>query len=211
MRPPGVSGGYAGEVGHLVLDPDGARCRCRSVGCWETVVGADALLSAAGRAPGGGLRAVASVIGDAEGGDAVAAAALDTVARWVGTGLAVVVNMLNPEVVVLGGVLGQVLAVREDAIHAALAARSLSAPRAQVRLVRPALGAASPLLGGAGAGSARAAAGAADLDHRGGRRCSHLDEGVARRPPVSSGRGRPSWSRRRPGLSRARCPRPERR
>lgn len=143
------SGGYAGEVGHLVLDPDGAPCRCGSVGCWETVVGADALLAAAGRAPGGGIRAVQSVIAAAEGGDTVAAAALDTVARWVGTGLAAVVNMLDPEVVVLGGVFGQVLTVREDAIHTALAARSLSAPRAQVRLVQPGLGAASPLVGAA--------------------------------------------------------------
>lgn len=148
-RPLSGSGGYAGEVGHLVLDPGGAPCRCGNVGCWETVVGADALLAAAGRGAGGGMQEVRSVVADAAAGDRTAAAALDTVADWVGTGLAAVVNVLNPEVVVLGGVLGQVLAVREDAIRAALAARSLSAPRAQVRLVQPALGTASPLLGAA--------------------------------------------------------------
>ena len=63
--------GYAGEVGHLMVDSEGALCRCGSRGCWETKIGANRLLSSAGRLTGGGRAAVEEVV---LGGDRTATA-----------------------------------------------------------------------------------------------------------------------------------------
>ena len=102
------SGGYAGEIGHLLVDSQGNACRCGARGCWETHVGENHLLEAAGRLPGGGPEAVTEVISAAAQGDRRAAAALDDVADWTGVGLRAIVNIFNPAVIVLGGVLAQV-------------------------------------------------------------------------------------------------------
>ena len=53
-RPLTGAAGLAGEVGHMSVNPDGAACRCGSVGCWETEVGEDALLRRAGHEPAAG-------------------------------------------------------------------------------------------------------------------------------------------------------------
>ena len=58
--------GYAGEVGHLMVDSEGALCRCGARGCWETKIGANRLLSSAGRLTGGGRAAVREVVLAAE-------------------------------------------------------------------------------------------------------------------------------------------------
>ena len=57
--------GYAGEIGHLSLDPDGPECRCGNTGCFETKISENRLLTLAGRLPGGGPEAVQEVIGAA--------------------------------------------------------------------------------------------------------------------------------------------------
>ena len=96
--------GFGGEVGHMPVNPlSGTTCRCGSVGCWETEVGEQALLARAGRPVDGGRAAVDAVLADAAAGDATALAALAEVGRWLGIGLAGLVNMLNPARVVLGG------------------------------------------------------------------------------------------------------------
>lgn len=142
-------GGYAGEVGHLPVNPLGRRCRCGARGCWETEVGEDSLLEAAGRLPGGGPLAVAEVVHAAEGGEERADRALTEVARWLGTGLGAIVNVLNPSTVVLGGTLARVHAARQNVVAASLARSSLAAPREQVRIRPAALGEDSPLIGAA--------------------------------------------------------------
>jgi predicted NBD/HSP70 family sugar kinase len=79
--------GYGGEVGHIPVNPTGVACRCGSVGCWETEVGAGALLSRAGHPADGGRDEVDAVIAEAERGEPAALAALDSVGRLVGEGL----------------------------------------------------------------------------------------------------------------------------
>ncbi|MDP9395098.1 MAG: ROK family protein, partial [Actinomycetota bacterium] len=74
-RPLAGFGGYAGEIGHLVVHPEGRRCRCGARGCWETEVGEDALLELAGRPLGGGARAVREVFDAVAAGDPTACAA----------------------------------------------------------------------------------------------------------------------------------------
>jgi predicted NBD/HSP70 family sugar kinase len=144
----GVSG-YAGEVGHMPVNPDGRRCGCGSTGCWETEVGEGALLRHAGRAPDGGPDEVDEVLRLAAEGDAVALAALDTVGRWVGVGLAGLVNLLNPRVIVLGGLFARIHLFIDRALDAQLDGMALSGPRQVVRVAPAALGIDALIIGAA--------------------------------------------------------------
>ena len=147
--PLGGRAGYAGEVGHIVVNPGGLPCHCGSRGCWETECGEERLFELAGRAHGGGLAGVRGVVAAAAVGDTVARAALEHVAGWLGRGTANVVNVLNPEVVILGGALEEILAATGDTVRAAFATAALAAPLEQVRIVTPDLGPDSTLVGAA--------------------------------------------------------------
>jgi predicted NBD/HSP70 family sugar kinase len=141
--------GYAGEVGHMPVNPAGQPCRCGSVGCWETEVGEPAILRRAGRDPAGGQEAVDDVLRAAEAGDAHALAALDEVGRWLGIGLAGLVNLFNPRLVVLGGVLGRIHPYVHARVEEQLDQRALPAPRRLVKVVPAELGVDAPLVGAA--------------------------------------------------------------
>ena len=147
--PLGGRAGYAGEVGHIVVNPGGLPCHCGSRGCWETECGEERLFELAGRAHGGGLAGVRGVVAAAAAGDADACAALEHVAGWLGRGTANVVNVLNPEVVILGGALKEILDATGDTVRAAFATAALAAPLEQVRIVTPHLGPDSTLVGAA--------------------------------------------------------------
>lgn len=102
--------GYAGELGHMVVDPQGRACGCGRVGCWETVIGLRALLEAATdlddpvRDPSLPLEdRLAQLVHRAERGDDRTLAALQQVGAWLGFGAAALVNALDPGVVVLSG------------------------------------------------------------------------------------------------------------
>ena len=144
-RPLTGAGGYAGEVGHMTVNPAGRRCRCGRRGCWETEVGAGrgAASPAAGRtarsrtcSPGTRPATGRCTTGCARSG------------RWLGIGVANLVNVFNPEVIVFGGLTRAVFPLMEPSVRAELAG-ALTAPRGQVRLALPGLGADSSLVGAA--------------------------------------------------------------
>ncbi|MEN9286352.1 MAG: glucokinase [Actinomycetota bacterium] len=89
--------GFAGEVGHIVVNPDGPRCTCGRKGCWEVY------------ASGRGLKMLAagesgeSVINRARAGEADALTVLEAWSRWVAIGLASLTNVSDPDVIVIGG------------------------------------------------------------------------------------------------------------
>ncbi len=139
--------GYGGEVGHLPVNPNGLSCGCGSTGCWETEVGAAALLRHAGHARGGGRADVDAVLGEVAAGLPLAVAAVEEVGRWLGIGLAGLVNAFNPGLVVLGGVMGRLHPFVAEIVERELDRRALAAPRALVRVVPGSLGADAPLLG----------------------------------------------------------------
>ncbi len=141
--------GYGGEVGHIPVNPNGAPCRCGSVGCWETEVGAGALLRRAGHPAEGGRVEVDAVLREAEAGSAVALAALAETGRWLGFGLAGLINVFNPRLVVLGGLFGRIHPLVGEIIEAELDRRALPAPRRLVLVVPATLGVDAPLLGAA--------------------------------------------------------------
>ena len=101
----------AGEWGHTVVVAGGRRCRCGARGCLEAYIGADGILQTVRElAPGSHLlrgddqtATIAALAEGAASGDADSAAVLDQVAWYLGIGLAGIVNVLNPEVVVIGG------------------------------------------------------------------------------------------------------------
>ncbi|MGY2004031.1 ROK family transcriptional regulator [Blastococcus sp. SYSU DS1024] len=150
------AGGLSGEVGHTSLgDPD-AVCGCGRRGCWETVVGLAALLRAAADPgdpvadPARDLEArLAEVAARAAAGDARTLAALRQVGTSLGTGAAVLINLFNPRVVILGGyfaVLGEYLM---EPLLTELEARVLGPGVAGARVVLSTLGFTAAVRGGA--------------------------------------------------------------
>jgi glucokinase len=109
--------GFAGEYGHIVVDPDGPPCPCGRRGCWERYASGSGLARLAREAAIG--RRVSRVLdiagGDPEAvrgemvqqaareGDADAMAVIDDFGRWVALGLVNLTNVLDPEMFVLGG------------------------------------------------------------------------------------------------------------
>lgn len=142
-RPLTGAGGYAGELGHVVVNPAGRPCPCGRTGCWETEIGEQAVLRAAGQPERAGRRGVLDACASE---DPAVRAGLDRVGRWLGLGVANLVNLLNPEVVVFGGLTGDIFPVVEATVRAALD-EALVAPRAEVRLALPGLGSDSNLFG----------------------------------------------------------------
>lgn len=140
----GGSGGYAGEIGHLPFDQGGRVCHCGSRGCWETVIGAPAIAEAVGcpvdRIP---------VLGDFLDGVDEASPALREVGRQVGRGLAGIVNLFNPSVIVLGGYLRSLHPLVADDVRAGMTEQALFAPQQMVEIALPGLGGDAVLLGAA--------------------------------------------------------------
>ena len=141
--------GYAGEIGHMTVNPGGRRCGCGSTGCWETEIGEGALLRRAGRPEDGGSDEVDALLADGAAGDARALGALDEVGRWLGIGLANLVNMLNPRVIVLGGLFAQASPFIDRALDRELDRMALRGPRGLVRVAPAGLGIDAPLVGAA--------------------------------------------------------------
>ena len=140
-RPLIGAGGYGGEVGHMRVNPQGRVCRCGSRGCWETEIGFAALTRATG------LDATLSELVDAAGrGDPAVLAAFESVADWLGIGLANLVNMLNPQAIVLGGHLGELYSIVGQHVDAQLD-RALPAARDLVRIASSELGGDATLVG----------------------------------------------------------------
>ncbi|KOV79215.1 ROK family transcriptional regulator [Nocardia sp. NRRL S-836] len=114
------SGGYVGELGHMVVNPRGRRCYCGCDGCWETEVGEPALCRALGLpddAPRGAVVAALRALDAPE--------QLDEFAGWLALGLANIVNVLGPELVVLGDLYTALPPSVVDAVSSAVQRRSL--------------------------------------------------------------------------------------
>lgn len=150
--------GAAGEFGHTTVKPDGAPCACGSRGCWETVIGMKALLHSTvpdlaegllGDTKRGPEQKVQPVVERARAGDRIALAGLRSFGRWLGVGLANVIDSCNPEVVVLAGFLPSispwVMPTAMNAVHANVLPESV----ASCRVVSTTLGFTAGARGGA--------------------------------------------------------------
>jgi predicted NBD/HSP70 family sugar kinase len=133
----------------MPVNPAGVKCRCGAIGCWETEIGEEALLRLAGRPESGGRPAVDAVLAAAEAGDAQAGHALNTVGHWLGLGLAGLVNIFDPELIVLGGRFARLAPFVGPIVERELDSRALAASRNIVRVVPAVLSDDAPLLGAA--------------------------------------------------------------
>ena len=96
------TGGYVGELGHMVVRPDGRPCYCGSQGCWETEVGEAALCRALALPESSPRGTVVSELRAVAEDPERVAQRLGEFTEWLAVGLVNVVNMLGPELVVLG-------------------------------------------------------------------------------------------------------------
>jgi glucokinase len=97
----GAAGGFA-EIGHTIVDPAGARCRCGNRGCLEAVASGTAIARMGSEVYQRPVTAE-QVAEWAAAGDAKAQQVLDTAFRYLGIGLINVVNLFDPDLIVIGG------------------------------------------------------------------------------------------------------------
>ncbi|MFB8777578.1 ROK family protein [Streptomyces broussonetiae] len=136
--------GFAGELGHVPVRPDGPECVCGGRGCLEQYAGEEAVLRAAGLEPDGDR--VGLLSGRAAEGDEDVRRALRDAGEALGIALTGAVNLLDPEGVVLGGALAGLAPWLLPSLETELARRT-AGPACPVSVSR--LGSEGPLLGAA--------------------------------------------------------------
>ncbi len=153
--------GFAGEVGHMTLEPEGLLCACGNRGCWETVASQSALFrrvheyvatdetSALSRFRNGKREelTIPMVVRAAEEGDWIARQALVTTGKYLGIGLANLVNALNPEMIVFGGILSLAKEFLLPVIQQTLSERALRWSARTTRIVVAAHGSDACVMG----------------------------------------------------------------
>lgn len=158
----GACEGFA-EVGHMTVNPGGRQCGCGNHGCWEAMAGRDAIIERAIRALQTGR---ASALGEmtgfdveqitpariaqaAQNGDALARDVLEETGMWVGIGVANLIQLYNPEVVIIGGGISQAGDLLFASIHRTINWRARMVPAATAQIVPAALGDDAGIFGGA--------------------------------------------------------------
>lgn len=158
---PGAAG-FAGEFGHMTMDPTGPRCNCGNTGCWETYVSqwavfqrvrqavAEGRHSSLEKATGGALNllTVPLVVEAAQNGDRVARQALEDTGRYLGIGLANLINALNPQRVVLGGIMSLARDFLLPSLEAVVQERALRWSRDAAKIVFATYGEDACVMGG---------------------------------------------------------------
>jgi len=148
------SGGLAGEVGHICVEPDGPLCGCGKLGCLETLASATA---ASKRAQAAGLPAdLAEVNALASGGEAPAIELLMNVGRDLGRGLAAATVLLDLRVFVIGGGFGAALPLLRPGILEGLCERAYGRSAEDYRILGATLGPDAGWIGAARVGQLRA-------------------------------------------------------
>jgi predicted NBD/HSP70 family sugar kinase len=125
----------AGEFGHVPLSIDGPRCSCGATGCWEAYVSNLATLSryfgrelsdARPRDAESANFTIEDLIARARAGDAKALAAINSTARYLGLGLASIINSLDPGRIYIGGEITTAWSLIEPIVRGALRERTLT-------------------------------------------------------------------------------------
>jgi glucokinase len=141
--------GSAGEVGHIVVQRDGPRCTCGNRGCLEAIASgtgiARAARESAAETPSSALHGMEhphaeDVARAARAGDELANAILVNAGTYLGLAMGTLVNLFNPEVIVLGGSVLKAGNLLLRPMRRSMIASSWKAARRGLRIVRPALG-----------------------------------------------------------------------
>jgi predicted NBD/HSP70 family sugar kinase len=141
--------GMAGEFGHLPFGPKARRCRCGALGCWNTLLDGAAFARELGCSESDDeISLIASTLAAAAERPGRERTVAERVGEALGRGIAGLVNALDPDAVILGGLAPRLLAVAPGAINAAYA-KGLMGTRSRVPIALTAgsLGDEAPLVG----------------------------------------------------------------
>ena len=149
----GVSGS-AGELGHMTIDLNGPRCACGNVGCLEVLASGKAVAREAQRIIAQGTKTAMldlaegdaqyvtaqTVATAAQKGDAVALSIVNKAATYLGVGLVNLVNIFNPEMIIIGGGMGKMGELLLKPARRVVSERAFQFPASVVRIVSSELG-----------------------------------------------------------------------
>lgn len=141
--------GFGSEFGHMTMDPEGEYCNCGNRGCWETQVSQRALFRYLRRSAGRGNKTILTemtggnlgaltlplVVEAAGQKDPMALEAFEMIGRNLGIGISSLVNALNPELVVFGGIMSLASDYLFPAIEDELQRRTLRWNREAIKVV----------------------------------------------------------------------------
>ncbi len=135
---------WAGEIGHTCVDPAGPRCTCGANGCLEQYVGQDALLSAANLALDSPINDLIDLF---VAGDTVAHRTLDQAGTSLGRAIANALNLIDIDLVILGGNLAHLLPHFEKLLYSEVSYRMLSSRWVETEIIADTHGARAAVLG----------------------------------------------------------------
>jgi predicted NBD/HSP70 family sugar kinase len=149
--------GFAGEIGHMPIDPDGEPCICGLRGCLATFIGRVALQARAAELaadfPRSSLTERAFTVNDLEdaalAGDPLALEVVCEAAEHLGTAIAILVNLMNPAMVVLGGEFARLGNLVLDPLRRRVRSHTLISPAADMKIMVSRLGPQSVAIGAA--------------------------------------------------------------
>ncbi len=143
--------GMAGEVGHITVEPGGRTCRCGNAGCLETYASATGIVDSYRELSGTDEAVTAEEVhGRAHEGDANARQAYRAAGRSLGLAFAALVNLLNPECIVIGGGVLPAWDLFMPTAEHEMRRRAFAAPASRVRIAPAALGDLAGVTGAAG-------------------------------------------------------------
>jgi predicted NBD/HSP70 family sugar kinase len=135
----------AGELGHVLVDPEGAVCRCGNRGCLETAASTGALLEMLRRSHG--ELTVPEMLALARDGDLGCRRVIADAGRVVGSAAAFLFNVLNPQRLVVGGDLAAAGDLLLDGVRSSVRLAALPAAADAARVVAGVLGDRAQVLG----------------------------------------------------------------
>lgn len=155
--------GTAGEIGHMAIDTNGPKCNCGNTGCWETLASGTALAREARQRIADGAKtsileysngdinkvSAETVHNAARQGDALAEKLIAQTGYYVGVGLANLINIFNPELIVIGGGLSSIGDRLLKPAYKVAGERAYKAAFKSVRFARAELGKNSGVIGAA--------------------------------------------------------------
>jgi len=158
----GISGS-AGEIGHMTIDVNGTRCNCGNIGCFELLASGKAVARAAQEAITKGTKTIILELAEgepenitartvsmaAQKGDELASAIIFNVATYLGVGMVNLINIFNPEMIIVGGGIAKMGDMLLDTARKVVTERAFHLPTQQVRIVPSLLGDNAAILGAA--------------------------------------------------------------